>query len=72
MTIEVQRTVGPLIANEVLWLRRIAPDPEVTMAIRRNGKLSVSWEAGFEQASVDYAELTMALDDFLAGHGKAT
>lgn len=71
MVIEVQRTTVHLIGDEVFWLRRIAPDPQTTIAIRRNGKLAVSWEAGFKEASVAYAALTMAFDDFLAEHRQA-
>ncbi|MEV3937774.1 hypothetical protein AB0K52_17555 [Glycomyces sp. NPDC049804] len=72
MTIEVQRTRVHLIGDEVFWLHRIAPDPQATIAIRRNGRLAVSWEAGFKEESVAYAALTMAFDDFLGKRGRAS
>jgi hypothetical protein len=68
MTVEVQRSPGPLNGSDVYWLCRIAPEPKVTIAIWRNGRLAVSWEAGFKEASVAYAALTMAFDDFLTEH----
>lgn len=71
MTIEVQRSPGPLNGSDVYWLCRIAPDPKATVAIWRNRKLAVSWEAGFKQESVEYALLTMAFDDLLAKHRRA-
>jgi hypothetical protein len=72
MTIEVQRSRVYLIGDEVFWLCRTAPDPKATIAIWRNGKLAVSREAGFKEASVAYAALTMAFDDFLTKRGRTS
>ena len=68
MTIEVSRTVGDVLGQEVLWLRRVNCEIPTCVGIVRNGGLVVANSVDFRTGSTAAAELEMALREFMIEH----
>lgn len=65
MTIEVSRTVGDVLGQEVLWLRRVNCEIPTCVGIVRNGGLVVGNSVDFRKGSRAAAELETALREFM-------